>query len=58
MQGGFAFEKYATRKGIESKSEERRSEEVAPCGVDPLSGTVRPERTEDTRPSPRNYEGE
>ena len=45
------------RKGIESNSEERRSEEVALCGVDPLSGVVRPERMEDARPSARNYDG-
>ena len=57
MQGGFAFEKYAMRKGTESRREERRSEFVAWRGVDPLSGTVSPERTEDARPRVRNYEG-
>jgi hypothetical protein len=57
VQGGFAFEKYAIRKGMESRSEERSREVVALRGVDPLSGTVRPERTEDARPSTRNYEG-
>ena len=56
MQGGFAFEKYAIRKGTESRREERRSEFVALRGVDPLSGTVSPERTEDTTPRARNYE--
>ena len=45
------------RKGIESNSEERRREVLALRGVDPLSGTVRPERTEDARPSARNYDG-
>lgn len=55
MQGRFAFEKYAMRKGTESRREERRSEFVAVRGVGPLSGTVSPERTEDTRPRARNY---
>ena len=42
---------------MESNSEERTSEVAEVCGVDPLSGTVRPDRTEDARPSARNYHG-
>ena len=55
VQGGFTFEKYAIRKGTESRREERRSEFVAFRGVDPLRGVVSPERTDDTRPRARNY---
>jgi hypothetical protein len=54
VQGGFDFEKYATRKGTESRREERSSEFVALRGVVPLSGTVSPERTEVARPRVRN----